>query len=156
MLLLTAASVPLYKLFCQATGYGGATERAEHAPLKAGSRIFTVTFNADTHPGLPWKFTPEQKSVDVTVGKQAVAYFRAENLSNHPVTGRAIYNVVPLEAGSYFFKIQCFCFNNQTLLPGQKVDMPVLFYIDPKVSGDRNMDGVKIITLSYTFFRVSK
>lgn len=156
MLMLTAASVPLYKLFCQATGYGGTTERAEHAPLGAGTRSFTVTFNADTHPGLPWKFMPEQKSVKVTVGKQAVAYFHAENLSNHPITGRAIYNVVPLEAGSYFFKIQCFCFSNQTLLPGQKVDMPVLFYIDPKVSSDRNMDGVKIITLSYTFFRVKK
>ncbi|MDE3038680.1 MAG: cytochrome c oxidase assembly protein, partial [Pseudomonadota bacterium] len=140
MLMLTAASVPLYKLFCQATGYGGATGRALHAPLEAGSRTFTVTFNADVHPGLPWKFYPERRSVKVTVGKQALAYFRAENLSNHPITGRAIYNVIPLEAGSYFFKIQCFCFSNQTLLPGQKVDMPVLFYIAPGVSKDTNMD----------------
>ena len=155
MLLLTAASVPLYRIFCTATGYGGATERAEHAPAQAGTRIFTVTFNADVHPGMPWKFIPEQKSVRVTVGKQALAYFRAENLSDKPVTGRAVYNVVPLEAGAYFFKIQCFCFSNQTLEPHQTVDMPVLFYVDPKVTQDRNMDGVKIITLSYTFFPVA-
>ena len=154
MLMLTAASVPLYRIFCQVTGYGGTTERSSHAPGHVLNRTFTVTFNADVHPGMPWAFRPLQKSVRVRVGQQARIYYESENRSNHAITGRAVYNVVPFEAALYFKKIQCFCFSNQTLAPGQKAVMPVLFYIDPQVMGDSQMDGVKIITLSYTFFPV--
>ena len=154
MLLLTAASVPLYRVFCQVTGFGGTTERASQAPGKVLNREITVTFNADIDPSLPWSFAPGQHSVKVKIGQPTHAYYVAQNLSNHAITGRAVYNVAPFIAGAYFVKIQCFCFSNQTLQPGQKVDMPVLFYVDPAIVNDHDLDSVHIITLSYTFFPV--
>jgi len=156
MLLLTASSVPLYRLFCQVTGYNGATREATHAPAKIINRDITIRFNADTAPGLLWEFKPAQKSLKVKVGKQALAHYVARNLSDHPITGHAVYNVLPLTAGAYFVKIQCFCFKEQTLEAHQRALMPVTFYIDPAIMDDHDMDGVKTITLSYTFFEVDK
>ncbi|MCW0181096.1 MAG: cytochrome c oxidase assembly protein [Zavarzinia sp.] len=156
MLGLTYASVPLYKLFCAATGYGGTTQRAEDgaaAPAVTSDRLFTVQFDANTSGELPWTFKPEQASVTVKAGEQKVIYYKAINHADRPVTGRALFNVTPDKTGPYFVKIACFCFEEQTLQPGQEIDMPVLFYIDPAVADDRNVDEVKTITLSYTFFR---
>ena len=154
MFLLAYASVPLYRLFCQATGYNGTTQEAKHAPGHVIDREITIRFNADTAPGLPWQFEPGEKSIKVKVGQQSLTHYVAKNLSNQPVTGRAAYNVLPLTAGAYFVKIQCFCFTEQTLQPRAKVNMPVVFYIDPSIIHDRDMDNVKTITLSYTFFEV--
>lgn len=156
MVLLAYASVPLYRLFCQATGYNGTTREAARAPDKVFDREITVSFNADIAPGLPWKFTPGEKSVKVKLGRQTLIHYVAQNLSDEPVTGRAVYNVVPLAAGAYFVKIACFCFKEQTLAAHQKADMPVVFYIDPAIMEDPDMKALKNITLSYTFFPVKK
>lgn len=156
MLGLTYASVPLYDLFCRVTGYAGTTQRAdaESAPTQAVSdRVFTVQFDANTASGLPWTFQPEQRSVTVRAGEQKLVFYKARNNSSRPVTGRATFNVTPDKSGQYFVKIACFCFDEQTLQPGQEVDMPVTFYVDPALLQDRNLDEVKTITLSYTFFR---
>jgi cytochrome c oxidase assembly protein subunit 11 len=152
MLMLAYASVPLYRLFCQVTGYGGTTQESKHAPDRVYDRSFTVDFNADTAPGLPWHFAPGEHSIRINVGQQAMTHFIAENLTNKPITGRAVYNVLPFSAGAYFNKIQCFCFTEQTLAPHQRVSMPVLFFIDPAILTDPDMKNVKTITLSYTFF----
>src|SRR5437868_2091806 len=117
MLMLAYASVPLYRLFCQVTGYGGTTQTAAHAPAHAINREIVVTFNADTDTGLPWEFTPGEKSLRVKVGQQTMTHYVARNLSNQAVTGRATYNVLPFTAGVYFVKIECFCFQEQTLKP---------------------------------------
>ncbi|MDE3060173.1 MAG: cytochrome c oxidase assembly protein [Pseudomonadota bacterium] len=154
MLLLAYASVPLYRIFCAATGFGGTPVTASHAPGRTLDRVITVDFNADTDPALPWQFAPEEKSVRVRVGQQTLAFFNAYNRSDKPITGRAVYNILPLAAGGYFVKIECFCFKEQTLAPGQRVDMPVSFYIDPSIMADPNMNDLKTITLSYTFFSV--
>ncbi|MBY0407684.1 MAG: cytochrome c oxidase assembly protein [Rickettsiales bacterium] len=158
MLGLAYASVPLYRLFCEMTGFGGATRTAIHAPApnptQAEKRIFTIRFNADTDPTLPWRFAPGQLEMPVHVGAQSLTHYTAENLTDSPITGHATYNVVPNAAGPYFTKIECFCFKEQTLAPHQKVDMPVLFFIDPAVMQDPDMKDVKTITLSYTFFPV--
>lgn len=151
---LAFASVPLYRLFCQVTGYGGTTQRAaEAAAPVVGERVVTVRFDATTDHHLPWRFQPAQRSVTLRVGEQGLAFYRAENRSDRPVTGRATFNVTPFKAGSYFVKIDCFCFTEQTLAPGEAVDMPVTFYVDPAIAEDPNLDDVKTITLSYTFFR---
>jgi cytochrome c oxidase assembly protein subunit 11 len=152
MLGLTAAAVPLYRLFCQATGYGGTTQRAEAAPDQGLDRTITVRFNADVDPDLPWSFAPEQRQVEVRIGEQSLAFFRARNRSDHAIVGQATYNVTPFKAGPYFSKIACFCFEEQVLQPGQEVDMPVSFYVDPAILDDRNTQDVHTITLSYTFF----
>lgn len=154
MCLLTAASVPLYRLFCQVTGYGGTTGASHRAPDHIINRVFTVTFNADTDPGLPWDFAPAQHSVKVKVGEKTLIHYTAHNKTSQRITGHAVYNVVPFAAGGYFEKIQCFCFTEQTLEPNQTVDMPVLFFIDPGVMDDPDMKEVQTITLSYTFFPV--
>lgn len=156
MLMLAYASVPLYRLFCQVTGYGGTTREAAHAPNRVLDRIVKVTFNADVAPGLPWEFKPGQHEVKVKPGEQVLTYFTAENLSDHDVTGRAVYNVVPTTAGPYFAKIECFCFTEQTLSAHVKVNMPVSFYVDPAIADDPETKGIKTITLSYTFFEVKK
>lgn len=156
MVLLAYASVPLYRLFCQVTGYGGTTEQGKAAPGPVYNRKMTITFNADISPELTWKFRPGQEKLRVKVGQQSLTYFVAENTSDEVLTGRATYNVVPFKAGPYFVKIECFCFSNQTLQPHQKVHMPVSFYIDPSVMDDRELDDVHTITLSYTFFPVKK
>jgi cytochrome c oxidase assembly protein subunit 11 len=155
---LAFASVPLYRLFCQATGFGGTPQRvtAESAPVSPVSdRIVTIRFNADVNSDLPWSFQPVQPSLRVKVGEQAMAFFRATNRSNRPVTGAATFNVTPDKAGPYFDKIQCFCFEEQTLKAGESVEMPVIFYVDPAILKARGLDDVDTITLSYTFFRAS-
>ena len=154
MLGLTAASVPLYRLFCAATGYGGTTQVAEAAPATSAERTIKVRFNADVDPKLPWLFEPEQREVEVKLGEQHLAYFRAKNRSAHVITGQAAYNVTPDKVGAYFDKIACFCFNEQVLQPGQEVDMPVSFFVDPAILADPNAREVTTITLSYTFFMV--
>jgi cytochrome c oxidase assembly protein subunit 11 len=154
MLGLAYASVPLYKLFCQVTGYGGTTQRAEQAPEAdvASDRTIKVLFDANTAKELPWDFKPEQRSVTVRVGEESLAFFSAHNPDDRAVTGQATFNVTPAKAGLYFVKMACFCFEEQTLQPGQSVDMPVAFYVDPEIEKDPNLDDVSEITLSYTFF----
>ncbi len=156
MFMLAYASVPLYRLFCAITGYGGTTQQATHAPEKALDREITVFFNADTDPSLPWSFRPQQRSVKVRVGQSSLAHYEAKNNSDSPVLGRATYNVLPFKAGSYFVKVACFCFEEQTLAAQQRVDMPVSFYIDPSIMDDPEMADVETITLSYTFFPLRK
>jgi cytochrome c oxidase assembly protein subunit 11 len=149
---LSFASVPFYRAFCQLTGYDGTTQRAEAIPDKVFDREVKVRFNADTDPGLPWKFQPEQHSVDIRIGENKLVFYRAENHAAHPVTGQAVYNVTPAKVGVYFTKVECFCFTEQTLQAGQTVDMPVSFFIDPAFMTDPNMKDVTAITLSYTFY----
>lgn len=155
MIGLSFASVPLYDIFCRVTGYGGTTQRAESgaAAPAVSDRSFTVQFDANTSSELPWLFKPEQASVTLKAGEQKLIFYKAVNHADRPVTGRAVFNVTPDKSGPYFVKVSCFCFNEQTLQPGQSVDMPVLFYVDPEITTDRNLDEVKTITLSYTFFR---
>lgn len=154
MFLLAYASVPLYRIFCKITGTGGTTQVAKVAPGELGHRTIRIQFNSDTAPNLPWKFKPEQRETFVTTGEQKLAFFSAENTSDEPVKGMATYNVTPAKAGIYFNKIQCFCFNEQLLQPGQKISMPVSFFVDPEIEKDPNLRNVKTITLSYTFFKV--
>lgn len=150
---LAYASAPLYSLFCQVTGFGGTTQRAGAAPGTVVERTVTVRFNADVNRALPWSFRPEQTAVTVKLGETALAAYRAENRGERPVAGTAVYNVTPEKAGRYFNKIECFCFTEQILDPGQAVDMPVAFFVDPAMAGDPAMEDVTTITLSYTFFR---
>ena len=150
------ASVPLYRLFCQVTGFGGTTQRAAAAPAQvaaqATDRIITVRFDA-TVGDVPWEFEPVQLSVAARVGETELITYRAHNAARQAVTGTATFNVTPSKAGQYFDKIQCFCFTEQTLQPGESAELPVSFFIDPALLQDRNLDDVDTITLSYTFFR---
>ena len=149
---LTYAAVPLYQLFCQVTGYGGTTQVAEAAPETVSDRVIEVRFNADVSNSLAWQFRPAQRSIDVRLGEQALAFYAARNESDVPTTGTAIFNVTPAKAGPYFNKVDCFCFDEQTLAPGQSADMPVSFFVDPALADDRNLNDITTITLSYTFF----
>jgi cytochrome c oxidase assembly protein subunit 11 len=149
---LAYASVPLYRLFCQVTGYGGTTQRAEAAPEKTVDRRMTILFDANTAGSLPWTFEPVQRSLIVKIGEENFAYYRATNTSGHAVTGTAVFNVTPDTAGAYFNKIECFCFTEQTLKAGETVEMPVSFFIDPAIVEDHGLDKVSTITLSYTFY----
>lgn len=154
MLGLAFASVPLYRVVCKVTGWEGTTRMvAENPHAQAGARKINVRFNTNTARDMPWAFRPETKPVEVRVGADGFASFLAENLSAAPVTGTAVYNVTPLKAGKYFYKTQCFCFGEQTLSPGQAVHMPVVFFVDPAIADDPDMNDVNTITLSYTFFR---
>jgi cytochrome c oxidase assembly protein subunit 11 len=153
MLGLAFAAVPLYRMFCEATGFNGTTQRADHAPGAVAGQV-KVQFDANVHPGLPWRFEPEQTSVEVAPGAQTKIFYRAQNLSARAIVGQAVYNVSPDTVGKYFKKIQCFCFSEQTLQPGQKVDMPVVFFVDPKIKQDPDTKDVHEITLSYTFYPV--
>ncbi len=146
------AAVPLYRIFCQVTGYGGTPKIAAEASSEVGERIIRVRFNADTARGLPWRFRPLQREVSLRVGETALAIYQAENRSDRAIVGQATYNVTPLKAGYYFNKVDCFCFTEQRLLPGETADMPVSFFVDLAISEDRNLDDVEVITLSYTFF----
>jgi cytochrome c oxidase assembly protein subunit 11 len=150
------AAVPLYRLFCETTGYGGFPQRSASAPGTRDDRLMVVEFDANTGLGLPWTFAPAQRRLTVKLGEEAIAYFRAVNHSTKPVTGTAVFNVTPSLAGRYFSKIQCFCFIEQTLQPRQSVDMPVVFYVDPKIAGDEDLAQLKTITLSYTFYPASE
>lgn len=147
------AAVPLYEVFCQVTGYAGTPQRADTGASQILDRKIKVRFNADKERELPWSFQPVQKEISIQVGENALAFFRAKNESDETVTGTATYNVTPATAGLYFTKVECFCFTEQVLMPGQQVDMPVSFYIDPDIAADANMDHIRTITLSYTFYR---
>jgi cytochrome c oxidase assembly protein subunit 11 len=159
MLGLGYAAVPLYDLFCRVTGFGGTTqvaseaEAAGAAALSAGAPTISIRFDANTARDMPWQFRPRQVTDRVQIGQRDMAIFEAKNLSSVPITGTASFNVEPEQAGIHFNKIQCFCFTEQTLRPGQEVTMPVLYFIDPKALDDPAMEGVEQITLSYTFHR---
>jgi len=152
MVVLSFAAVPLYRLFCQVTGYGGTPQVAEQAPDAVGTRSITVRFDANVHPGLPWSFRPEQREITLQVGESGLVFYLARNDAAFATTGQATFNVTPLKAGQYFNKVACFCFQSQTLEPGQEIPMGVSFFVDPAIVDDRNLDDVKTITLSYTFF----
>ncbi len=153
MVALVVASVPLYRLFCEVTGYGGATQVASAGPAAVSERMVTVRFDANVMKDVPWRFTPVQREVQVRLGEETLIAYTAENQSDQPVVGTATFNVTPAKAGQYFAKIECFCFTEQRLEPGQRVEMPVSFYVDPALAEDANTDEVATITLSYTFFR---
>jgi cytochrome c oxidase assembly protein subunit 11 len=153
MIGLTFASVPLYRIFCGATGFGGTTQRAAAAPEDISRALVTVSFDAQVAPGLDWDFRPLIPAVTVHPGAQTQVFFRAVNRSAVPLTARAVYNVTPTKIGVYFDKLQCFCFSNQTLQPGQKADMGVVFFVDPDMLKDSGTREVRSITLSYTMFR---
>lgn len=156
MICLGYASVPLYRLFCQVTGFGGTTQRAEAGALPGAvaGKTISIRFDANHAPALPWRFEPEKHVETVTIGARDMAFYSATNLSDKPVTGIASYNVSPTQAGKYFTKIECFCFSQQTLEPGQQVRMPVIFFVDPKILDDPDANDISEITLSYTFFPV--
>ena len=147
------ASVPLFRIFCEATGFAGTPQRAERAPGAVAGQV-GVRFDANVHPGLPWRFEPKQTTVRVKPGAQTQIFYRAQNLSAKSITGQAVFNVSPDQVGKYFKKIQCFCFTEQTLKPGQTVDMPVIFFVDPALTKDEDTKAIDEITLSYTFYPV--
>lgn len=154
MLGMGYAAVPLYRLFCQVTGFGGTTQRAtaeDIAGIQVGTEKISVRFDSNTDPDLPWKFKPSQVTQEMAIGSRKMAFYTAENLSGKAVTGVASFNVQPELAGKYFHKVHCFCFNQQTLKPGEKVEMPVQYYVDPAILKDPEAAGIKQITLSYTF-----
>jgi cytochrome c oxidase assembly protein Cox11 len=153
MFTLVAFSVPLYRLFCAATGYGGTTQRVLGDTAVQSERVVTVRFETAVAPGLAWRFEPLQKEVKVHLGEEKLVYFRAKNLTDGPIVGHATFNVTPDKVGLYFNKIQCFCFTEERLDGGASVDMPVDFYVDPALAKDANASDVDTITLSYTFFQ---
>ena len=153
MLALAFASVPLYRLFCQVTGFGGTTQVADQAPGAVAGEI-GVRFDANIESSMPWTFEPEQARIRVNPGARTIVHYRAANLVARPTTGRAIFNVTPVQAGQYFSKIECFCFTEQTLKAGETVRMPVIFYVDPKIRDDEATKHIDEITLSYRFYPV--
>jgi len=156
MTTLTAMAVPLYRIFCRVTGYGGTTQVASGPAARIVDRVITVRFNADVNPALPWRFKPAQDEIKVKLGEQALAMYVAKSLAKVPITGTATFNVTPAKAGLYFNKTQCFCFTEQTLMPGQSADMTVSFFIDPDMAKNRGLDDVTTVTLSYTFFKAKQ
>jgi len=150
---LSYAAVPLYRAFCQVTGFGGTTQRAEKAPETViTDRKVKVRFDANVNSSLPWRFEPLEREILVRPGEQILAFYRATNRSDRPTTGAATFNVTPMTAGQFFAKVDCFCFTEQTLGPNETVEMPVLFFVDPTIATDRHGRGITTITLSYTFF----
>ncbi len=158
MLGLGFASVPLYRIFCEQTGFGGTTMRADpNVQVQAATgHTMSIRFDSNVQPGMPWQFYPEHRTDTVTIGRKDMAIFIARNMSDKPVTGTASFNVTPTQAGAYFTKIQCFCFTQQTLQPGQEVRMPVLYFVDPKILQDSDNKDTQQITLSYTFYPVEQ
>ena len=152
MLGLAYASVPLYRLFCQATGFGGTTQRSEVAPAQVSDKSISVRFDANVAAELGWTFRPENQTMTVKIGDVSFTNYIAENNSDRTITGTAVFNVTPSEAGIYFNKISCFCFTEQTLKAGERVAMPVQFFVDPAILDDLDARGIKEITLSYTFY----
>ncbi len=150
---LAFASVPLYRIFCQVTGFGGTTQMAvgSEAPGPVG-RLISVRFDANTSPALPWRLEPVDTHRQVAIGARNIANYTARNLSDRPVTGTATFNVTPSQAGQYFSKIQCFCFTEQTLQPGETLESAVVFYVDPRLVEDADVKDLTSITLSYTYF----
>ena len=155
MLGLAFASVPLYRIFCEVTGFGGTTMKADAAPGAVAGEI-GVRFDANITPTLPWKFEPGQTTVRIQPGARTTIFYRATNLTARTTTGTASFNVSPAQAGQYFSKIECFCFTEQSLKPGESVKMPVVFYVDPKLRSDPATRDIDEITLSYTFYPVEK
>ena len=156
MLGLVAYSPTLYRLFCAATGFGGTPQRVEADSAAISDRTVTVEFDSNVAPDLPWRFEPEQREVNVRLGEQKLVFFTAENLSDKAIVGHATFNVAPGWIAAYFNKIQCFCFSDERLDAHEKVDMPVVFFVDPAMANDPDARGVNMITLSYTFFRAAK
>jgi len=153
---LSFAAVPLYRLYCQVTGYAGTTQRAEKASDTVLDRTVTVRFDSNVASDLPWDFEPEQHKLKVKIGETTLAFYKATNNSDHAITGQAVFNVTPEAVGLYFNKVECFCFTEQTLEPGQAVDMPVSFYVDPEFVNDDDTKGLTELTLSYTFYEAEK
>jgi cytochrome c oxidase assembly protein subunit 11 len=151
---LSFASVPLYRLYCQATGYAG-TPKTEGVvrPTAVADQQVTVRFDANVNSGLPWRFAPVQREIRVRLGEETLVHYTAVNRSDKPITGTATFNVVPEKVAPYFSKLECFCFTEQTLAPGQEVSMPVVFFVDPALAGDATANDATTITLSYTFYR---
>lgn len=155
MLLFSFASVPIYNLFCKATGFGGTTQREKaFSKIDKGHRKITIEFDANVDKSLPWKFIPKQRKVDIITGQTALIFYESENFSEKDIIGTSVYNVTPMKAGKYFVKIHCFCFEEQLLKSGQKMLMPVSFFIDSRLDSDPEMDDVDTITLSYSFYKV--
>jgi len=153
MVAMAYAAVPLYQLFCQITGYGGTTQQAEAAEgVFLTDRPMRVRFAASVNKDMPWDFKPTQLTQEILVGQQVVATYSAHNPTNQRITGTAVFNVTPFKVGEYFDKVQCFCFTEQTLEPGETKEMPVTYYVDPAIVDDAYMDDVKEIVLSYTFY----
>lgn len=147
------ASVPLYDLFCRVTGYGGTTQVAQYNDeSRILDRTVEIRFDASREAGFPWTFEPVQRSMTVRLGETQIAFYRATNNSDRAVTGTATYNVTPYKAAPFFSKLECFCFTEQTLQPGESIEMPVLFFVDAEMDEDDRYDDVRTITLSYTFF----
>jgi len=156
MLALAYAASPLYDMFCRATGFGGtplvAEKGAQGAERPVLDRTVNVRFDSNVDSNLPWRFTPLEREVRVKLGEERLVHYRVTNVSQRPIVGTSTYNVTPETAGAWFNKLQCFCFTEQLLLPGQSMDMPVVFFVDPEMDKDRRYDNVRTITLSYTFF----
>ncbi|MDQ2084184.1 cytochrome c oxidase assembly protein [Xanthobacteraceae bacterium Astr-EGSB] len=151
---MSFAAVPLYDWFCRATGFGGTTQVAGAAPAAISERRVTVRFDANVGRGLPWRFEPDQTSLDVRLGEVVTAFYRITNQSAREITAQAAYNVTPPTAGGHFSKLECFCFTEQRLAPGETRDMPVVFFVEPALADDPEMRDLNTITLSYTFFPV--
>jgi len=154
MIGVSYAAVPLYSWFCRTTGFGGTTQVAKSAPTQTSGRIVTVRFDSNVAPGLPWSFEPERRTIDVRLGEVVTVYYTVTNEAARVTTGQAGYNVTPPTVGAYFEKINCFCFTQQTLRPGEKREMAVVFYVDAKLAKDSEQDSLHDITLSYTFYPV--
>jgi cytochrome c oxidase assembly protein subunit 11 len=154
MLALSFIAAPAYRAFCTATGFAGATKRATAAPTEGIDRMMVVRFDSNIARELPWRFVPEVSKVKIRVGEVATVYYRVENLSDHETRGLAEFNVSPGQAGPYFNKLACFCFQEQSLGPHEKAEWPVVFFLDPKLQEEPMMEGVEEVTLSYTFFAV--
>lgn len=150
---LAFAAVPLYQAFCRVTGYGGTTQEASTAPGQVLDQRIEIRFDANTSPDLPVEFEPKQRSESLRIGETGLAFYRVRNLSNEPVVARATYNVTPHMAGPYFAKLECFCFTDRTLAPGEEAELPVVFFVDPEIVNDRDTADIRTLTLSYTFFR---
>lgn len=156
MLGLSFAAVPLYQMFCAVTGYGGTPQRALAPSAVTSSEQITVRFDANVSPKLRWYFEPLQRNITLRMGENRLAFYRATNTSSETITGTATFNVLPETMGQYFNKVQCFCFQEQTLKPGESIEMPVSFFVDPAMLKDRDVKNLRDVTLSYTFFRLNK
>lgn len=156
MTAMSFAAVPLYRIFCQVTGYNGTAQRVEQYSNVVLDKTIKVTFDANVAPGLDWEFKPEQKSVSPKIGETVQVMFKARNKSSEPILGQAIFNVTPLQAGAYFNKVECFCFTETELQPGETLDMPVVFFVDPAIVEAEETKDVRVLTLSYTFFEHEK
>lgn len=156
MTAMSFAAVPLYRIFCQVTGYNGTAQRVEQYSSTILDRRIKVTFDSNVAPGLDWDFQPDQRSISPRIGETVQVSFRATNKGNTPVNGQAVFNVTPLQAGAYFNKVECFCFTDTELQPGETLDMPVVFFVDPAITEAEETRDITVLTLSYTFFEHRK